>query len=143
MILIGDADKINALASKNGVNLTGVKIDDPAKSERLEKYISTYHKLREAKGMTAEEAKKLISEDYAFYGAMMVRFGDADGMVAGAANATATIIQVSVLAIGFQKGISTPSSPTSARERCFRSILSTIIRTTPRRKDLSAPRAGS
>jgi phosphate acetyltransferase len=110
IILIGDADKINALASKNGVNLTGAKIDDPAKSERLEKYISTYHKLREAKGMTAEEAKKIITEDYGFYGAMMVRFGDADGMVTGADHPTAHTIRAAVHCVGVAEGTSLISS---------------------------------
>ena len=106
-VIIGVPAAVNEKANKLGVSMAGVTIIDPATSPRLDAYAKAYMVKRPdaSEGM----AKKLVKKDL-FFGAMMVATGDADGMVAGAANATSTIIQVSVLAIGFQKGISTPSS---------------------------------
>ena len=106
-VLIGEPNSIKERAGKLSLNLNGVTIVDPASSPKLETYIKAYMAKRPdvSEGM----ARKLVKKNL-FFGALMVSTGDADGMVAGAANATATIIQVSVLAIGFQKGISTPSS---------------------------------
>ncbi len=110
IILIGNAEKINSLAAQNSVNLAGARIEDPAKSERLEKYIAGYHKLREHKGMTPEEARKIVSEDHAFYGAMMVRSGDADGMVTGADHPTSHTIRAAAHCVGMAEGVSLISS---------------------------------
>ena len=54
-------------------------------------------------------AKKLVRKPLSF-GGMMVSQGDADGMVAGVATATSIVIQAATLTVGFQAGLSTPSS---------------------------------
>jgi len=110
IVLIGKETEINELAAKNGVNISGAAIIDPALSENLEKYISEYQKLREKKGMTTEEARKIISEDYPFFGAMMVRDSDADGMVTGADHPTSHTIKATVHCVGVAPGISLISS---------------------------------
>ena len=110
IVLVGNNDDVNAFASKNGVNISGADIIDPLASTTLDKYISEYLKLREKKGMTPDEAKNTMSQDYTFYGAMMVHFGDADGMVTGANHPTAHTIKAAVHCVGVSPGISLISS---------------------------------
>ena len=110
IVLIGNEADINSLAQKNNINITDAKIIDPLKSEALERYASEYHRLREKKGMTIEEARRIMSADYVFYGAMMVRLGDADGMVTGADHPTAHTIKSAVHCVGMAPGISLISS---------------------------------
>ncbi len=110
IILIGREVEIKDLADKNSVNISDATIIDPASSDKLEKYIAEYQKLREKKGMTLEEARKIMSEDYSFFGAMMVRSGDADGMVTGANSPTAHTIKAAVHCVGLAPGISLISS---------------------------------
>ena len=110
IILIGNKDTVKAFASKNGVNIENIDIIDPLASTSLDNYISEYMKLREKKGVTPEEAKKTISGDHTFYGAMMVHLGDADGMVTGANSPTAHTIKAAVHCVGVTQGISLISS---------------------------------
>jgi len=110
IVLIGKETEINELAGKNGINISDAKIIDPLRSENLERYASEYHRLREKKGMTIEEARRTMSADYVFYGAMMVRLGDADGMVTGADHPTAHTIKSAVHCVGMAPGISLISS---------------------------------
>ncbi len=82
--LVGDTDTINANAKAEGVVLTDrTPIFDPAKSDKLDAYAAEYFELRKAKGMSEEQAREQI-QDVLHWGAMMVRMGDSDAMVAGA-----------------------------------------------------------
>ena len=105
-VLIGEINKTKETALSCKANIEGIEIITPLLSSKLEAYAQVYAKKRE---ITKEIALNLVKRNL-FFAAMMVSEGDADGMVAGAANATATIIQVSALAIGYGQGISTPSS---------------------------------
>ena len=108
-LLVGDVGKTKEMAVSCGANIDGIEIFDPISSAKLDAYAQAYAKKRQTEGITKEIALKLVKRNL-FFASMMVSEGDADGMVAGAANATATIIQASALAIGYGKGISTPSS---------------------------------
>ena len=108
-VLVGNETKIKEMVLSSGVNVDGIEIIDPAFSPKLDEYAVVYSQKRTAEGITKDIALKLIRKNL-FFGGMMVAQCDADGMVAGAANATATIIQISALAIGYAPGISTPSS---------------------------------
>lgn len=110
IILVGDADKISILAKENNVNLSDAVIEDPLRSGKLERFAGEYLKLREKKGMTLEQANKVMSQDHPFYGAMLVRTGDADGMVTGADHPTADTIRAAVHCVGMAEGISLISS---------------------------------
>ncbi len=110
IILIGNEEKISELAKANNVNISDAVMIDPLKSVDLDKYSSEYHKLREKKGMTPEDARRTMSADYAFFGAMMVRSGDADGMVTGATHPTAHTIKATVHCVGMAPGINLISS---------------------------------
>jgi len=108
-ILLGDEGTIQRRASDLGVDLKGVKILNPEKSPDLERYASLYCEIRKEKNVNERIAKRILRKSL-YFGAMMVQAGDADGMVAGAVNLTASVIRAGSLIIGLQKDISTPSS---------------------------------
>jgi len=110
IILIGEEEKVSALAKENNVNISDAIIEDPLKSGKVERFANEYFKLRQHKGMTPEEATKIMSEDASFYGAMMVRLGDADGMVTGANHPTAHTVKAVVHCVGVAPGMTLISS---------------------------------
>ena len=87
-IVLGEPEAVAAVAAGRGVSLKGVRVQ----SSRDEAAVARY------------------AEVYAAFGGMMVRLGDADGMVGGVDNATASVIQAAALTVGFREGFSTPSS---------------------------------
>ena len=92
VILIGDKDKTLNLAKENDINLDGTKIIEPCKSEKYEEYVNTFYELRKKKGITIEQAKEAILNNV-YFGMMMVKSGDADGLVSGAAHSTADTLR--------------------------------------------------
>jgi len=111
VVLLGDADSLQAKAGKLGVSLEGVAVVDPNGAPQLEAYVAELVKLREKKGMTAEQAREtLTGDDNLFFGAMMVRKGDAGGMVAGAFNTTGDVLRAAFQVIGTAPGMKTVSS---------------------------------
>jgi phosphate acetyltransferase len=116
LVLIGKADIVKADADKLGVNIDGIEIVDPAQFEKLDSYVAELVKLRAKKGMTEEKAKEIMLSEPRYFGAMMVRLGDADGMVAGSASPTADVLRASIQVIGTKAGLKTVSS-------CFLMIL--------------------
>ena len=72
IILLGNKDKIISLANENNINIEGAEIINPKKSDRLEYYIQTLYELRKDKGMTIENARKLLSENSRYFATMMV-----------------------------------------------------------------------
>jgi len=92
VILIGDTTKIKEDASKNNLNISDVEIINPKTSDKFEKYANSLYELRKAKGMTLEQAKKLLLEPI-YFGMMMVKNNDADGLVSGACHSTANTLR--------------------------------------------------
>lgn len=93
-ILVGDPDELKELAKKYGAKIkwdkvTVVNHKDP---EILKKYAAEFYNLRKHKGVTEEEAMKIL-EDFNYFGTMMVKMGDADGMVSGTTYSTAETIR--------------------------------------------------
>ena len=82
-ILIGDEEQVRKIAKQNTIDIEGIKIIDPLKSERTQEYAQKLFELRKAKGMTEEQAQKLVL-DPVYFGMMMVKNEDADGLVSGA-----------------------------------------------------------
>ena len=76
-----------------GLDITGATIVDPATSEKTQGYIDKLVELRQKKGMTPEQAKEILLNQYLYYGVMMVKMGDADGMVSGACHSTADTLR--------------------------------------------------
>ena len=105
--LIGDIDKMKEMSA--GLDYTGVKMIDPAKSDKLEVYAEKFYELRKHKGVTPEAAKAQVT-DPLFYACMMIKEGDADGMVAGAINTTANTLRPALQIIKTAPGIKVVSS---------------------------------
>jgi phosphate acetyltransferase len=103
-IVLGNPEDIAKLAEEAGVSLEGVELINPKEDSRLEGYIEQYASARDVKPVIA---KKLVKRPL-FFGGMLVKNGDADGMVAGSQHATASVIQAASLTIGLK--FSTPTS---------------------------------
>lgn len=111
VVLLGEATILEAKANELGVSLTGVELIDPKGAAQLDTYIAELVKLREKKGLTAEQAREtLTGDDNLFFGAMMVRKGDAGGMVAGAFNTTGDVLRAAFQVVGTAPGMNTVSS---------------------------------
>ncbi len=107
--LIGDEEKIYSLAEKIGVNLSGVRIENPLRSEKLSDFAHIFYNLRKHKGISFEEAIETMKNSL-FFGAMMVREGLADGSVAGSISTTADVLRAGIQVVGLMDGISIVSS---------------------------------
>ena len=93
LILVGNAETIKKDAAALNADIEGVKIVDPETDPKFDHYAETLFKLREKKGMTLEKATATLKSDLITYGVMMVKEGDADGLVAGACHATADTLR--------------------------------------------------
>ena len=107
IVLLGNADQIRL--NNPDVDLTGVEIIDPVTSPKLEEYAKLLYELRKAKGMTEEQAKEQ-AKDATFFGALMLKSGDADGFVSGACHSTANTLRPGLQIIKTAAGVSSVSS---------------------------------
>ena len=108
--LLGNPDEVRKVAAETGTDLTGVAIIDPATSEKSAAYAELLYELRKAKGMTPEQATELVTKNTLYYGAVMLKAGDADGMVAGAINSTGNVLRPALQIIKTAPGIKVVSS---------------------------------
>ena len=108
--LLGNPDEVRKVAAETGTDLTGVAIIDPATSEKSAAYAELLYELRKAKGMTPEQATELVTKNPLYYGAAMLKAGDADGMVAGAINSTGNVLRPALQIIKTAPGIKVVSS---------------------------------
>ena len=92
IILIGDEEEIISKAEENKINIEGAEIINPMKSNKREEYANTLYELRKNKGMTLEEAIKLV-ENPVYYGMVMVKVDEADGLVSDCAHSTAETLR--------------------------------------------------
>ena len=92
VILIGNEEEVRNLAKEKNIDLGETKIIDPAKSNETERYANALYELRKAKGMTEEQANELVLEPI-YYGMMMVKLNEADGLVSGAAHSTSDTLR--------------------------------------------------
>ncbi|ADL07809.1 phosphate acetyltransferase [Thermosediminibacter oceani] len=107
VVLLGNENKIKEVAAD--VDLSGVEIIDPVASPKAEEYAALLYNLRKEKGMTEEKARELV-KDPIWYGTLMVKAGDADGMVAGAITATADVFRPAFQIVKTAPGVSVVSS---------------------------------
>jgi len=90
VILVGNETEIKKLAGN--LDISKAKIIDPNTSSKFEDYANAFYEMRKAKGMTPEKARETI-KDPLYFGVMMVKSGDADGMVSGAIHSTADTLR--------------------------------------------------
>ena len=111
IVILGDPEKILGEATAKGINLTGVELLNPSASPKLDQYVADLVELRKSQGLTADEARTLLTaEDNLYYAGMMVRNGDAGGEVAGATGTTGNVLKAAFQTVGPAKGIKTVSS---------------------------------
>jgi phosphate acetyltransferase len=109
IILIGDPVEINSHAEKLGLkNISKAVIVNPLSHEKKGHYIDMMVELRKSKGMTREEASKLI-EDPLYLGVLMIKNGDADGEVSGAIHSTGDVLRPAFHYVKTAPGISVVS----------------------------------
>lgn len=108
-ILIGNVDEIKGRALELNVDLSGVEIIDPENSDKLQKYIESFYELRKNKGMTLGKADKIV-RDPLYFGTMMVKLDDADGMVSGAVHTTGDLLRPGLQIIKAAPNVSVVSS---------------------------------
>ncbi len=92
IILIGNKEEIKKLAQENNIDISKAKIVDPLKSDKFSEYAEKFYELRKAKGMTLDKAKEIM-KDNVYFGMMMVKQGDGDGLVSGACHSTADTLR--------------------------------------------------
>lgn len=109
VILVGNKDEILNKARGLDVDVSGAEIVDPEESENLEKYIEAFYESRKKKGMTMEKADKIV-RDPLYFGTMMVKLDDADGMVSGAVHTTGDLLRPGLQIIKTAPGVSVVSS---------------------------------
>ncbi len=109
VILVGSEENIRKRATALDVNIDGIEIIDPEVSPSIDRYISEFYEIRKNKGMTMEKAAKIV-RDPLYYGTMMVKLGDADGMVSGAIHTTGDLLRPGLQIIKTAKGASVVSS---------------------------------
>ncbi len=107
--LVGSDEAINKAAKANDVDLSGFTLIDPEKSNLLDDFKNEYYELRKHKNITMDLAEKIIKSPLS-WGAMMLRKGIVDGMVAGAENSTANVLIASFTIIKTKPGIKSASS---------------------------------
>lgn len=108
-VLLGDPEKINAEARKTGTDLSGIAIVNPVDSPKAAEYAELLYELRKAKGMTPEKAAETTA-DPMYYGILMVKAGDADGLVSGAVHTTGDMLRPALQIIKTKPGIHIVSS---------------------------------
>ena len=105
LILLGDPQAVQAKAAELGLkNIGKARIVDPARHEKKEEYANLLVELRKKKGLTKEEADKLVL-DPLYLACLMVKSGDADGEVAGAINTTGNVLRPALQIIKTAPGL--------------------------------------
>jgi phosphate acetyltransferase len=94
IILIGDRSQI--IKKAQGFDLSKAKFVDPYSCDKLNEYVDLLVELRKKKKLTPEDARELLLTNLLYFGCIMVKAGDADGMVAGANNSSANVLRAAL-----------------------------------------------
>lgn len=102
LIIIGTEEEV--AANSQGLDISKATIINPFTYEKTEEYLNLFVELRKKKGLTYEEAKKTALGDYMYYACLMVKAGDADGVVSGACHSTANTLRPSLQIVKTKPG---------------------------------------
>ena len=92
VVLVGNEDSIKAMAGENNIDITKAIIVNPLNSDKAKFYAESLYELRKEKGMTLEQATELV-KDEVYFGMMMVKCEDADGLISGAIHSTSDTLR--------------------------------------------------
>jgi phosphate acetyltransferase len=109
VMLVGNEEKLKQHAKKLDISIDGTQFYDPENFENFEEFAQTYYEKRKHKGMTLEEARKIMVEP-TYFGAMLVEKGLADGCLSGADTSTGNVMRAALHIIGTAEGVKTVSS---------------------------------
>ena len=107
--LLGNKNKIRNKIIQLGLQIDGINLIEPQKSDFFNDYVATYYDLRKHKGITIDNARDIM-EDETFFGTMMVFKGHAGGMVSGAVHTTGNTIRPAFQIIKTKPGFTIVSS---------------------------------
>lgn len=103
IILIGKEDYIASESS--GLDLTGATIINPFTSDLTDELVNKLYELRREKGMTIDEARQLLLNDFMYYACMLVKIGKADGAVSGACHSTSNTLRPALQILKTKPGV--------------------------------------
>ena len=103
IILIGSENEIKE--NSTGLDISKAQIINPAQYPRTDDLANKLYELRKEKGMTLEEAHKLLMTDYMYYACMLVKEGLADGVVSGACHSTSNTLRPALQIIKTSPGV--------------------------------------
>ncbi len=106
-VLIGNPEEILPMMEDHNIDSTGIEIVSPANWEKSEFYVDEFYKIRQRKGVTREEAARLLTRHRHknYFAAMMVRMGDADAMIAGLTSHYPETIRPALEVLDLQPGV--------------------------------------
>lgn len=107
VILLGNKEELQRIAKD--IDLNNIEIINPLSSDKKEKYINDFYEVRKAKGMTLEKAEETLKNNI-YFGTMMIKEGDADGLVAGSICSTADTLRPSLQILKTAPGVKLVSS---------------------------------
>jgi len=109
LILIGNEQEIHKKAKSLNLDIDGIKVIDPDTSNLSETYANLFYELRKSKGVTIEEAHDIV-KDPMYFATLMLKNGDAHGLVSGAIHTTGDTLKPGLQIIKTASGISIISS---------------------------------
>ena len=109
VILVGDKENVNSIASNNNIDISDIEFIDPKEYKDTEKLINEFYELRKHKGMTIDEARNIIMNNYLYFGCMLVKLGLADGQVSGAIHSSSDTLRPALQIIKTKENVSNAS----------------------------------
>lgn len=109
VILVGESEKVLALAKENNFDISEATIYNPDECPKIDEFTNFFYEKRKHKGVTLEKAAEIVRQPL-FFGALLVKFEIANGMVAGAANTTGDVLRAALQVVGVKPGLKTVSS---------------------------------
>ena len=107
VILLGNKDELQKIARE--MSIADITVINPLESDKRGKYVNDFYELRKAKGMTIEKAEETLKNNI-YFGTMMIKEGDADGLVAGSICSTADTLRPSLQILKTAPGVKLVSS---------------------------------
>lgn len=104
VVLVGDKERLLSNAESNRLHIEDAEFVYPSEADRLDEYVNKFVELRYKKGMTPSRAKEILTSNFLYFGCMMVKMGDADGMVAGACHSSADVLRAGLQVLKTRPG---------------------------------------
>lgn len=109
LVLIGKEEEINKIANENNIKVTS-EIINPETYDKIDELVNEYYELRKHKGVSLEDARQTLLNNYLYFGCMLVKLGYADGQVSGASHSTADTLRPALQILKTAEGSKVASS---------------------------------